>query len=194
MNIRKSGHRIPGPNPTGNSGLHWLRTSRYHEWLQFILFAGCYAVLNYGYFKIPIDLFMNLIYYHGVVAVCADLINWVAPAEQVLAQHNHVLSAKADLEIVRGCDGAGVLFLMVSAIVVFPSNWRRKLVGLVLGVGLIYGLNLLRVSGLYFVVAYHNDWFLLIHTYLAPTLMVLAGCCYFAWWAFGATNTADEPA
>jgi exosortase family protein XrtM len=156
--------------------------------------VGCYVLLNYGYFKIPVDLFMNVIYYHGVVTLCADLINLIAPLEQVLAQQNHLLSAKTNLEIVRGCDGAGVLFLMVSAIAVFPSNWRQKLIGLLLGIGLIYSLNLVRISGLYFVIVYHPDWFLLIHSYLAPTLMIMVGCCYFAWWAFGSTNRFYEPA
>jgi exosortase family protein XrtM len=166
---------------------------KFNEWLQFMLFVGCYALLNYGYFKIPDDLFMNVIYYHGVVSICADLINMIAPLEQVLAQQNHLLSAKANLEIVRGCDGAGVLFLVVSAIVTFPSTGRRKLIGLLLGIGLIYLLNLLRISILYFVIAYRPDGFQLIHVYLAPTLMVLVGCCYFAWWALGATEKVHEP-
>jgi exosortase family protein XrtM len=161
---------------------------KYNEWLQFILFVGCYALLNYGYFKIPDDLFINVIYYHGVVVICADLINMTAPLEQVLAQQNHLISAKANLEIVRGCDGAGVLFLVMSAIVAFPSTWRRKLLGLIFGIGLIYFLNLLRICALYFVIAHQADWFQLIHVYLAPTWMVMMGCCYFAWWAFGSTN------
>ena len=168
--------------------------SRFNEWLQFMLFVGCYTLLNYGYFKIPDDLFMRVIYYHGVVTICADLINMFAPLEQVLAQQNHLLSAKANLEIVRGCDGAGVLFLVVSAIIAFPSTGRQKLIGLLLGISLIYLINLLRISILYFVIAYQPDWFQLIHVYLAPTLMVLVGCCYFAWWAFGATEKAHEPA
>lgn len=67
----------------------------------------------------------------------------------------------------------------------FPSKLSRKLLGLLLGIGLIYILNLLRISTLYFIVAYHPDWFLLIHTYLAPTLIVIVACAYFAWWAFG---------
>jgi exosortase family protein XrtM len=166
----------------------------FNKWLQFMVFIGCYLLLNYGYFKIPDDLFMNVIYYHGVVSICADLINLLAPLEHVLAQQNHLLSAKANLEIVRGCDGAGVLFLVVSAIVAFPSTGRRKLIGLLLGIGLIYLLNLLRISILYFVIAYRPDWFQLLHVYLAPTLMVLVGCCYFAWWAFSATEKAHEPA
>ena len=170
------------------------RMRRFNEWLQFSLFVGCYALLNYGYFKIPDGLFMNVIYYHGVVTICADLINMISPWEQVLAQQNHLLSAKANLEIVRGCDGAGVLFLVVAAIIAFPSTWRRKLIGLLLGIGLIYLLNLLRISILYFVIAYQPNWFLLVHVYLAPTLMVLVGCCYFAWWAFASTEKLHEPA
>jgi exosortase family protein XrtM len=151
-------------------------------------------LLDYGYFKIPVELFVNVIYYHGVVAICADLINWLAPLEVVFAKQNHLLSAKADLEIVRGCDGAGVLFLVVSAVLVFPSGLKRKLIGLLLGFALIYSLNLLRIFALYFVIAYQPGWFQLIHTYIAPTLMVIFGCCYFAWWAFGSANQSHEPA
>lgn len=171
-----------------------LRSNGYREWLQFTLFVGCYVLLDYAYFKIPVDLFVNVIYYHGVVAICADLVNWLAPLEHVLAKQNHLLSAKADLEIVRGCDGAGVLFLVVSAVLVFPSGLKRKLLGLVLGIGLIYSINLLRIFALYFVIAYQPGWFQLIHTYVAPTLMVVMGCFYFAWWAFGSTSQSHEPA
>ena len=165
-----------------------------YEWLQFILFVGCYALLDYGYFKIPVDLFIKVLYHHGVVTVCADLINMIAPLEHVVPKQNHLISAKANLEIVRGCDSSGVLFLVVSAILVFPSKFVRKLIGLILGIGLIYIANLLRVSTLYFVIAYYPKWFELIHVYLAPTLMVFVGCAYFALWAFGSTNNIDEPA
>ncbi|OAI23329.1 exosortase family protein XrtM [Methylomonas koyamae] len=159
-----------------------------------MLFVGCYVLLDYAYFKIPVDLFANVIYYHGVVAVCADLVNWQAPFEHVLAKHNHLLSAKADLEIVRGCDGAGALFLVMSAVLAFPSGLKRKALGLLLGIGLIYGLNLLRICVLYFVIAYQPGLFQLIHTYVAPTLMVVLGCFYFAWWAFGSRSSIHESA
>jgi exosortase family protein XrtM len=156
-----------------------------YEWLQFVLFVGTYALLNYGYLKIPDELFIKTLYYHGVVAVCADTINQFAPLEQVVGYQNHLLSTKADLEIVRGCDGVGVLLLLLSAIIAFPANLKRKLFGLALGISLLYAINLLRIGMLYFVVAYYRDWFLLTHTYVAPTLLVLLACLYFAWWAFG---------
>ncbi|MGZ0080525.1 exosortase family protein XrtM (plasmid) [Methylomonas sp. YC3] len=171
-----------------------VQPKKFPEWVTFMLFVACYALLDYAYFKIPVDLFANVIYFHGVVAVCADLVNWLAPLEQVWPKQNHLLSAKADLEIVRGCDGAGALFLVMSAVLAFPSGLKRKALGLLLGIGLIYGINLLRICVLYFVIAYQPGWFQLIHTYVAPTLMVVLGCFYFAWWAFGSTRQSHEPA
>lgn len=159
-----------------------------------MLFVGCYVLLDYAYFNIPFETFINVIYYHGIVTVCADLINMVAPFEKVLPQLNHLISSNANLEIVRGCDGAGVLFLVISAILAFPSKLSWKLVGLILGISIIYAVNLLRISTLYFVIAYHPEWFQFIHTYVAPTLMVLLGCFYFAWWALASTNSRHEPA
>jgi exosortase family protein XrtM len=135
-----------------------------------------------------------VVYYHGFGVLCAQLIHFFAPLEQILAVHNHLQSPRADLEIVRGCDGAGALFLLMAAILAFPAPFKRKLKGVVLGVLLMYSLNLIRISGLYFVVAYHKDWFLLVHTYLAPTLLIVLACLFFAWWALGATHNVNEPA
>ncbi|WP_347986277.1 exosortase family protein XrtM [Methylomonas sp. AM2-LC] len=165
-----------------------------YEWLQFFLFVACYVLLDYSYFKIPVDVFINVIYYQGVVRVCADVINLIAPQEQVSAMHNHLLSSKADLEIVNGCDGAGVIFLLISAILVFPATIYRKLSGLFFGVGLIYVINLVRIATLYFTFAYQPAWFTLVHTYLAPTLMVIMASTYFAWWALAISNKRNEPA
>ncbi|WP_347990141.1 exosortase family protein XrtM [Methylomonas sp. AM2-LC] len=166
----------------------------YYGWLQCILFIGCYVLLDYGYFTIPEEWFTQVIHYRWMGVICADFINMIAPLEQVSAAENHLRSAKAGMDIVRGCDGAGVLFLLVSAILVFPSKLSRKVTGLLLGISFIYGINLLRISALYFIVAYYPDWFMLIHLYFSPTLMVIAACAYFALWAYGTTKMLHESA
>ena len=156
-------------------------------------FVGIYALLHYAYFKIPDELFREVIYSHGFVAPCTNLIHWILPDERVSVVQNHLVSPRADLEIVRGCDGAGALFLVVAALLVFPATFQRKLLGLGLGILLMYGLNLARITGLYFLIAYQRDWFPLVHTYLAPTLIILLACLFFAWWAFGTSRAIREP-
>ena len=161
--------------------------------IQFLQFIGFYGVFHYAYFLVPDEIFREVIYYRGVGLVCADMVNSFFPLEDVTAVQNHLISSRANLEIVRGCDGAGALFLVIAAILAFPSTLGRKAIGLVLGVLLMYSLNLVRIGGLYFVVAYHRDWFQVVHTYLAPTLIIALGCLFFAWWAFTSSRTDHEP-
>lgn len=164
----------------------------WREWLQIFLFLGVYWLLHSAYFRLPDDVLRDVVYYHGLGAISAQLIHLLAPLEQVSAVQNHLLSPRADLEIVRGCDGAGTLFLMIAAISAYPASVKRKLIGLLFGVLLMYSLNLARISGLYFVIAYHHDWFQLIHTYFAPTLIIAVASLFFAWWSFGASRTIHE--
>jgi exosortase family protein XrtM len=157
---------------------------------QFILFFGCYWFFNHIYFLIPDQTYSDVIYHYGVVLLCADLINAFAPPEQVAAVQNHLISAHADLQIIRGCDSAGVLFLMISAVLAFPAKWSKKPLGLLLGIALIYCLNIVRVTGIYFLVAYHQEWFEFVHVYLAPALMTIVAFIFFAWWAIGCRDVA----
>jgi exosortase family protein XrtM len=156
--------------------------------MQFILFIASYWLFNYLYFQIPDQFYSDVLYHYGVVLLCADVINGLIPLEQVAAVHNHLISSRADLEIIRGCDSAGVLFLMVSAVLVFKARLRQKLQGLLFGVALVYGLNIVRLVGLYYLVAYHREWFEFVHLYLAPTLMTIGAFIFFAWWAIGCRN------
>lgn len=162
-------------------------------WLQLMLFVTFYAVLHYAYFQIPNESF-RVIYHDGLGLFCADLINFIAPLEKVSAFQNYLTSSTANLEIIRGCDGAGALFLIASAILAFPAGLKRKCLGLFLGVSMMYLINLIRISSLYFVIAYRPDWFILVHTYLAPSLMIVLGSLFFIWWAFGSMNKVYEPA
>jgi exosortase family protein XrtM len=156
--------------------------------MYFLLF---YAALHYAYFQIPDDSF-RVIYHDWLGFFCAELINFFAPLEKVMASQNYLMSSAANLEIVRGCDGAGAVFLLVSAILAFPAGLKRKCLGLFLGVSTMYLINLIRISGLYFVIAYRPDWFTLLHTYFGPSLMIVLGSLFFIWWAFGSSITDYE--
>jgi exosortase family protein XrtM len=149
--------------------------------------------MQYAYFQIPDETF-KVIYHDGIGLFCAALINFFAPLERVIASKNIQISSAANLEIVRGCDGAGALFLIASAILAYPVKLKRKFIGLCLGVSMMYLINLLRICVLYFVIAHRPEWFIFIHVYLLPSLMVILGSIFFMWWAFGLTNRVHEPA
>jgi exosortase family protein XrtM len=163
----------------------WKRAREIRFLLVFVI---CYALFHTAYFMVPDSVLRDVVYYHGIVQVSEGVIDLAAPDERVSAVQNKLMSSKAALEVVRGCDGSGALFLIMAAIIAFSATVKRKLLGVFLGLVLIYLLNLTRIVGLYFVVAYQRDWFLPIHTYFAPTLIVIVSCIFFAWWALWSTG------
>jgi exosortase family protein XrtM len=156
------------------------RGSREFRFLLFFLVM--YIVFHTLYFMVPNSFLLDSVYHTGIVSVSANIINFFAPAESASAVGNKLVSSKASLEIVRGCDGAGATFLLMAAILAFSATWKQKLVGLIGSLALMYALNQTRVIGLYFVVAYERNWFNLLHTYFAPTLIVVICCIFFLWW------------
>jgi exosortase family protein XrtM len=84
---------------------------------------------------------------------------------------------------VRGCDGSGVILLLVAAIITVRTTIKRTLLGIVGAIALVYVLNQLRIVAIYFVVSRWRPWFTPVHVYFIPTLMILVGALYFAVWA-----------
>lgn len=76
-----------------------------------------YGVLHAVYFLIPIAILHDQLYLQIFGRPSAGLIDLMVPAEEVTALANRIASPRATLEIVRGCDGSGVLFMISAAVV-----------------------------------------------------------------------------
>lgn len=146
-------------------------------------FVAVYAALHALYFAVPDHVLREGVHYYAIVAPVAGLIRLTVPQEPVTAVEGTLSSPLAKLSIVRGCDGAGVAFLLIAAVLAFPASLKRKLLGVIAALALTYLLNQLRVGGLYFVAAYRHQWFDLLHNFLIPTFIVVVCCVFFAWWA-----------
>lgn len=159
------------------------RALRHPGFVFVALFALLYLVQHGVYQWVPDRFLADVVYRHGIVAGAASVIEWIAPGESAVVDGHRLASPRVVLEIVRGCDGSGVLFLLVAAILALRAGPRRTAGGLFGALFLVYALNQLRVVGLYFVAAYRGDWFTLLHGYLVPTLFVVVAVLYFAVWA-----------
>jgi exosortase family protein XrtM len=158
------------------------------------VFVSVYVLLYSAYMQIPNQVLMRTVYYRGIVWPGAALINLLSAADPVLAVGNRIESHGAILEIVRGCDGAGVLFLLVAAILALRGSIRRVLWGLAGALVFVYMLNLLRIVVLYFATRDQGDWFLPLHSYVFPTLFVLLALVYFSLWSRPTLAISHEPA
>ena len=145
-------------------------------------FCAWFMAFECAYFFIPDEFLRDVIYQRFLVAPSIWLIHVLSPAELVTGRQNLLLAPHGNLEIVRGCDGAGAVFLLAAAMLAFRAPSLRKLQGILLGVALLVVLNYARIVGLYFLSAHASGAFLIVHSYLAPTFIILLTCCVFALW------------
>jgi exosortase H (IPTLxxWG-CTERM-specific) len=77
-------------------------------------------------------------------------------------------------EIYYRCTGFLPVAFLMTAILASPGHWRRKLVGLVVGVPVLIALNLTRLVHLFYVGVYHPAAFDLAHSVLWEGFLILA--------------------
>lgn len=85
------------------------------------------------------------------------------------------------IETTLACSGADALALCLGAVLAYPARWRIRLAGAGGGLGLILGLNTLRIGTLGRVAA-SPAWFETLHVYLWPAVLTLAIAGYVFTW------------
>lgn len=144
------------------------------------IFLVVYALLNWGYFLLP-DVQLKRVHEVLILQPCAAVLNGVLGAD-VGIRDNGLVSDGMYLAVVRGCDGAGVLFLLLAAVACFPARVKAKLVGLMAGLVLVHMLNVARIVALYMVFRDHRNLFSDLHNLYVPTAMLLiCGVAFLLW-------------
>lgn len=150
-----------------------------------VLLALFDVALHIAYFSIP-DVFMReTLHYWGLVRPCTAVLQWLWPASGVVAEVGSLVGPGVRLVILRGCDGAGLMFLLVSAVLaamVAMRRWSLCPWGLLSALLFSYGLNLVRLLALYALAARMPAWFDVSHDLVIPLIVVFAsGACFMAW-------------
>lgn len=151
--------------------------------IKFIVISAIiYGALHWGYHNVPDDYLKKTVYPNVIGYAAGKTINVLTPDRYVKVEDNRIISKKAVLQIVRGCDGSGVWFMLIAAVLGFGARFKETLVGLILGSLVVYVVNQVRIVGLYYVVEHNRMWFPAVHTYYAPTLIVFIIAIFFLLW------------
>jgi exosortase H (IPTLxxWG-CTERM-specific) len=108
-----------------------------------------------------------------LAAISAGIVKLFDP--QVLA-HGKVLKSATNgfaVSIEAGCNGVEATIVLVSAVLAFPASWRRKLVGLAIGIIAVQGLNVVRVISLFYLGQWNFKVFEWAHLYVWQALIML---------------------
>ena len=77
------------------------------------------------------------------------------------------------VSIEAGCNGVEATIVLVAAIFAFPAPWKRKLIGLAIGIIAVQGLNIVRVISLFYLGQWNFSLFEWAHLYMWQALIML---------------------
>ena len=108
-----------------------------------------------------------------LAALSADIVRLFDP--QVVAQGKILQSADGSfaVSIEAGCNGVEATIVLIAAMLSFPAPWKRRLLGLAIGVVAVQGLNVIRVISLFYLGQWNFDAFDFAHRYVWQALIML---------------------
>jgi exosortase H (IPTLxxWG-CTERM-specific) len=86
------------------------------------------------------------------------------------------------IAVMGGCNGAEATLILVCALLVYPSSWRSKLIGMMAGFVAVQGVNVLRLISLFYLYLWNADLFEWVHRYLWQSLIMLDVLVYILLW------------
>ena len=75
--------------------------------------------------------------------------------------------------IEAGCNGVEPTIVLVGAVLSFPASWKRRMLGLAIGVIAVQGLNVVRVITLFYLGQWNFSVFEFAHQYVWQALIML---------------------
>jgi exosortase/archaeosortase family protein len=100
-------------------------------------------------------------------------------------------SGTFEVDVAPACSGAVPTSIYLAAVFAYPTSWRARWLGTLIGIGVIQAVNVIRVTALFLVGLYLREVFHDTHVYIAQALVV---CVAVALWLYWATRFADAPA
>lgn len=142
-----------------------------------LLYAGSLLLYNASY-----DWTRDGLIFQLQVRPSAWLLEQTLPERSIIPVIDSIQTPGLTLEIRRGCDGVEAWLLLVTALVLFPMPWRRRVRSLVWGTVLIFSLNILRIVSLFHIALFRPGWFEIAHGLVWQSGMVLAAALFVLTW------------
>lgn len=123
--------------------------------------------------------------YAQLTAAFLKLFNYpVLVAGDTLGDINFSLSIK------NGCDGIEAMAILLTGILVYPSKWKDKFYGLLVGASILIFINLFRIITLYFNGIYTPDFFEFMHTGFWQVMFIIIPLSIIFKWVAWLNNKA----
>lgn len=140
-----------------------------------------FAILQIIYFKFYVgsDIFYKYLQY--CASLSKDILILIGEPVR-LASRVITHESGPSVTVVEGCDALRIYSVLVSGIIAYKGNFIQKLLGIILGVSILFIFNLLRISSLLWIDVYFTELFDIFHHVFLPFALWLIALIYFYLW------------
>lgn len=96
------------------------------------------------------------------------------------------------VQVAEGCDPLQPIAIFAAAVLAMPVGWKRRIVGLLVGVAALLALNLVRIASLFLIGAADPDLFEIMHLDVWQAGFVLIAFLLWSVWAHFATRAPSS--
>jgi exosortase H (IPTLxxWG-CTERM-specific) len=162
QNNKRETAKLTGKGPRKQSGV-----------LRFVI---TYLILMGAFFLVTtlqpiINIFdLNGSYTQAVVIISAKLANILGIPAQY---HGSIITLPSvSLDVRFGCNGLEAVMIYSVAVLAYPSDWGKKLLGIMAGFVILQTVNIIRIVFLIYSSMHFKKLFEFIHIYLAQGVMI----------------------
>jgi exosortase family protein XrtM len=149
---------------------------------QSIVFIVVFALLQTAYGMARDTWIQHLVIDSLTVRPATALINLITPDIHAVASGSLIRAAGGGINVLNGCEGSDALFLLVAAFTAYPMSWKRRGLGLLIGILLVFALNQLRLLALFYSYRADRALFDSLHGTVAPIVLIVSTALFFLFW------------
>lgn len=101
---------------------------------------------------------------------------------QTKAEGSILTNSTFSVNVKEGCDALIPMIIYITAVLVFPADWKKKWRGLMVGIPILFVLNLLRIVSLYLIGIYIPSIFEFMHVEFWQVLFIICTVLTFVRW------------
>jgi len=140
-----------------------------------VLMGLCLLLIGLEPIKKVLDI--NGLYTEMIVYLTALILK---PFGVVQGISGSVINLKGlSMDVRFGCNGLEAFMIYMVAVLSFPAGKGKKLMGIIVGFGLLQFFNVLRIAGLGISGVYMKDYFYYLHIYVAQGIMIAIAFVFF---------------
>lgn len=153
-----------------------------HPLSLLLIFMVAFFALQWAWGQARGTAIERLVIDQATVRPAVYLVNLISPKASAYAEGSRLKAPGGGINILNGCEGTEVLFLLYAALLAAPLAWRARLLGAAAATLFVYVLNQVRIVALFF--AYRSDagWFDALHGMIAPLLLIACALLFFLYW------------